>query len=170
MSDKDLPRWFNAIIIGLALLVLVLVSGGLFRGCAVTHVENYELGYKWDARDGSIETLPRSGYIVHAPVIVSIHTIDLRPMQVCISANQRTLNCKLVKFNPEGLDLFISWHGRGDYADNGSASEGGLDDILKAYAYEDAGKSYAFLEIMREMKTEDLEVDGLQPGAAPAVQ
>lgn len=138
---------------------LALVGGCSFRACAVTFVDNYELGYKYDALTGRIEKLPRRGYIVAPPLLVSVHTIDARPMQVCISAIQRVLNCKLVQFNEDGLELFLSWHGRGDYSNEGGTRENPtqFNQILMAYAYEGSGKSYPFLTVIRELKNEEVQ-------------
>lgn len=112
-------------------------------------VENYELGYIFDARNGTITVVDHTGYISSPPFVTHVNTIDLRPMQLCISANRRTLNCKLVKFDPEGLDLFLTWHGRDDY-DIESEGIGGLRDILKSYAFDESGTVYPFLTIMSE--------------------
>ncbi|MCR4311999.1 MAG: hypothetical protein NUV56_01815 [Candidatus Uhrbacteria bacterium] len=166
-NNLGLPAWISKIIFW----VLLLLIGPFFiRTMCVTHVENYELGYKWNALDGTITRLSRPGYFFYPPFVQKVNTIDLRPMQVCVSANQRTLNCKLVKFNPDGMDLFLSWHGRDDYVASTTTSEVGasstaFSNILMAYAYENAGKEYPFLTIMREMKTEDRETN-----AIPAAQ
>lgn len=135
-----------------AAFVLLLLGAICFRSCCVTFVDSYELGYRYDARNGKLSHIDRTGYIVHAPLVVDVHTVDLRPMQVCINANARVLNCKLVQFNPAGLDLFLSWHGRGDYE---SGAEGRFNAILMSYAYDGSGKSYPFLSVIRELKPED---------------
>jgi hypothetical protein len=141
---------------------LVIVFFGLifFRGCCVTFVDNYELGYRYDLRSGQISRVGRTGYILHPPIFVEIHNVDLRPMQVCINANARVLNCKLVQFNPVGLETFLSWHGRKDY--NGANSSGTADittgafnSILMSYAFDGSGKSYPFLTVIRELKPEE---------------
>ena len=136
--------------INAGVLLLVLFSLLVFRVGWVNYIDNYELGYKFDRRTGEISVLPRTGYWITPPVLVKLHTVDLRPMQTCISSNQRVLNCKLVQFNRDGLDLFLSWHGRGNY--NALT----LNPILQAYAYEGAGKNYPFLSVLRDMKTEDV--------------
>lgn len=139
--------------------VLVLGFIGLigYRILFLNWVDNYELAYKYDGRTGKIERLDRTGYIQTPPFLVQVHTVDLRPMQVCINANKRVLNCKLVKFNPDGLELFLSWHGRANY-DGSRVETGGLNDILKSYAYDGSGRTYPFLTVMRELKTEDREM------------
>jgi hypothetical protein len=120
-------------------------------------VDNYELGYRYDSLTGKITILDRTGYIGRTPFIQNIHTIDTRPRQVCINVgggqntstsvvNQRVLNCKLVSFNPKGLSLFLSWHGRGDYS--GEL----LNDLLKIYAYDPSGRTYPFLNVSDETR------------------
>ena len=138
---------------------ILLVLFGTFRIVAVNHIDNYEIGYQFDRRTGETTIIQHQGYVVTWPIMVKVHTIDLRPMQVRITSNTRTqystgvnervLNCKLVRFNHEGLMQFVKWHGRDDY--DGDK----LGDLLKAYAYEDAGMTYPFLEVMRELRTRD---------------
>jgi hypothetical protein len=147
---RSLVNRFTIVIGGL--VCLLLFGGIFFRACCVTFVDSYELGYQYDARSGRLTHVDRTGYILHTPFVVDIHTVDLRPMQVCINANARVLNCKLVQFNPAGLDLFLSWHGRGDYE---SAGDGKLNPILMSYAYDGSGRSYPFLSVIRELKPED---------------
>lgn len=141
-------KWF----IGVAISVIVLsaIGGLIFYAGWVDFVDNYQLGYKYDRRDGEIEVLPRTGYFVNPPWLVTVHTIDGRPMQVCINANSRVLNCKLVQFNPAGIKLFLSWHGRNNYEGTG------LGEILKSYAYDGSGRSYPFLTILKELKPENV--------------
>lgn len=162
--------WGWKTVLGLAtVVVLGLVCLLGFRGCAVTYVENYELGYRFDNLSGQVTIYDHSGYVVEWPLIVSVHTIDTRPVQVCInsnstvaSVNQRVLNCKLVRFDRNGLDLFLSWHGRADYDLNT------IKEILKIYAYDETGEVYPFLEVLKELKPEEVVFDAIQPSAAPA--
>lgn len=149
------------------LAVAVVLSGfGLivFRITCVNFVDNYEIPYKYDRWTGKIEKLNRTGYIVTPPILVNVHSIDGRPMQVCISAIQRVLNCKLVEFNPAGLKLFLQWHGRNDYTNDGSTRERPtiLNQILMAYAYDGSSKSYPFLTVIRELKPEEVAAQAEQ--------
>ncbi len=85
-------------------------------------------------------------------MLTEVHTIDTRPMQIRIEANNRVLNAMLVRFRKEGLQQFVDLHGRGDY------DQTRLGDILMSYAYEGMGtesysrealqKKYKFLEIL----------------------
>lgn len=142
---------FGLIVGSIVAVVLVLSIVGLigFRILFLNYVDNYELGYKFDSRTGVITLLDEAGYHRTPPFVVTVHTIDTRPMQVCINANQRVLNCKLVQFNKDGLELFLSWHGRSDYSGHT------LSQILLSYAYDGSGKSYPFLTVLRELKNEE---------------
>lgn len=145
---KALPIW----LVGIA--VLTAVCGTIFRITAVTFVDNYKLAYTFNRLDGKIERVSRTGYLVNWPVVVDVHTIDLRPMQVCISSYKRVLNCKLVEFDPKGLSTFLEWHGRNDYEQDSHDSDGSLNALLKIYAYDESGKSYPFLKVLRELKND----------------
>lgn len=154
MSDR-MVKW----LIGLGIAVVsLLVLWGLFRGIFMDFVDNYELGYKYDKRTGKTEILKDSGYYVNWPIMVQIHTIDLRPGQVCMNANSRVLNCKLVKFNPEGFEDFLAMHGRG--AGEGSSSQqgssGAIYEILKSYAFDvSGGADCPFLIVVDDMRRKD---------------
>ncbi len=143
-----------ALVCTIILAIITLVG---FRVCCVTFVENYELGYSYDRLNGGkIERLSRTGYIFHKPIVFNVHTIDLRPIQVCLNANKRVLNCKLVEFNPAGLEVFLSLHGRANYSgDESQEHKGTFKDILSSYAFD--GKSYTFLTILRELKNEEVQ-------------
>jgi hypothetical protein len=147
---------------------IMLFFGIMFRAIFVTFVDNYELGYEYDKVDGTITELPRTGYFIRNPITVAIHTIDLRPMQVRIEANNRVLNAKLVKFRKEGLFQFIGLHGRGDYdVSSQSVSSSTFADIMKCYAYENYGNTnsdsiieskYKFIKIISNTNTANLTV------------
>jgi len=145
----------------LAAVALAFVSLLGFRVLCVNFVDNYELAYKYSTRTGQIERLNRTGYFVTKPLLEKVHSVDLRPMQVCINANARVLNCKLVQFNPDDLEIFLQWHGRNNYnGDAGSTNQGGqtmgnLNQILMSYAFDGSGKTYPFLKVLRELKPED---------------
>lgn len=148
----NIPK--SLIITGVTVLTL-LFGALLYRGLFWTFVDNYEFAYRFDALGGKVEPMvnpdgtPSHGYVFAWPLVERIHTIDTRPMQVCINANSRVLNCKLVQFNPDGFALFIKWHGRGDYDDLR------LKDILMSYSYDPSQASYPFLTIQKELKNQN---------------
>lgn len=151
--NRTQKTWLGIGIGFTTLIILALIIRGMF----FTFIDNYEFGYRFDTRTGELHPLInkdgslRQGYIFSYPFVEKVHTIEMRPMQVCINANSRVLNCKLVEFNPEGFETFIAWHGRGDY------SQANLKDILMSYAYDPSNKEYSFLSIKKELKNEDVE-------------
>jgi hypothetical protein len=148
-------------------VLIVLAAIGLFVFYAgwVDFVDNYEVGYKYDVRVGKIQVLTNpdgtleKGWVINPPVLVKVHTIDLRPMQVCLSPNQRVLNCKLVQFNYAGIQKFLSWHGRADYEGPGNnvSSAGSVSNsfaqLLMIYAYDEDPSQYEFLNIIKELNS-----------------
>lgn len=143
----------KSVLVVLISVVSIILLLTLFRATCVKFIESHELGYKFNANTGETTTIKRTGYVVYIPFIEEVHVVDLRPVQVCLNANSRVLNCKLVRFNPKGLTLFLSWHGRADYTM--SSMSGGTTsqfvEILKSYAYDGSDnieQRYPFLEIM----------------------
>lgn len=129
-----------------SLLLISILGLLIYRYAFYGYVENYELGYQFDTSTGITKPIlnqdgsPRCGY-VYANPLVFVYTIDTRPMQVTINANNRVLNAKLVQFDPKGLKTFLAWHGNGNY------NQDALREILKSYAYDASGKDYDFLKI-----------------------
>lgn len=137
---------FLGIVVG-GLLAIILACLIFFRVLWVTFVDNHELGFVYDKVTGKIEKIEKNGWVVRTPIRYIVHTIDLRPYQVWIIANQRILNAKLVRFNPEGLETFIKWHGR----DAGDMTRSMLE-ILKSYAFnKDDGRDCPFLLVVSEL-------------------
>jgi hypothetical protein len=177
--DREQARgWFVGLGIGAKLGVVLAVLAGfgfvgliMFRLTFVTFVDNYKLGYIYYGRTGQIERLTRTGYVVTTPVLNAVHSIDLRPGQVCMNANARVLNCKLVRFNPDGFDKFIEWHGRGA----GEATGVDVYEILKSYAFNvNEGRDCPFLTILDDMRRKNADgqvaavpVAAVAPAEAP---
>jgi hypothetical protein len=135
---------------GALVVTLVVAFFGLliFRALWVTNQEKHEFAYAFDRYEGKIECFTNSGWIVRTPIRYSVHTIDMRPIQITISANQRVLNAKLVRFDPKGIQTFIEWHGRGA----GESMNSPLGEILKCYAFDKAnGLDCPFLEVVQEI-------------------
>ncbi len=138
--SRNKENFFIGIIVS---AVLVFIGFIIWYVAWVNFVENYEYGYSYNKFTGEIKPVEHTGWIVATPWRYTIHKIDIRPYQVSISANQRILNAKLVKFNPEGILTFVEWHGRsaGDDLAN-------LQEILKCYAFDrDEGRDCPFLTV-----------------------
>ena len=148
VSDSWLSWITPKILLFVGVLVgLVTIGFGIWFCFWVKFVDSHELGFIYDRFTGKIEKVEHTGWVVRTPWRCSIHTLDLRPYQVQISANQRILNAKLVRFDPRGLDVFVVWHGR----DAGDTIEG-LKEILKCYAFDkEDGKDCPFLEVINEV-------------------
>ena len=148
MNLNRVGEWLKTfgVVVGVG-IVIFIIGSILFFGAWVRHVDKHELGFSYDKADGKIEILNRNGWWIRTPVRYSVHTIDTRPYQISISANQRILNAKLVRFDSKGLETFIQWHGR-DAGDN----LGNLLEILKCYAFDRAeGRDCPFLEVISEI-------------------
>lgn len=114
---------------------------------SISHVEKHEFGFSYNKFTGEVESLQRAGWHFRPAIKYSVHTIDERPYQIRVSANmsigERILNAKLVRFNRNGIDQFISWHGRdaGDNINN-------LKEVFLCYAFAtDGGASCPFITI-----------------------
>ncbi len=159
-------KLFKAVAVPGAILFILL---GLFRALFLTFVDGHEIGYMFNKQNGEITVLDRTGYFWVVPFYTAVYTIDGRPTQVRIEANNRVLNAKLVRFRKtsDAVKQFIQMHGLKDYdaevTGTSSTSTGTLPDILKSYAYENVSsntvmtdkdiiaaleKKYLFLEIL----------------------
>lgn len=138
---RNKQKYFLGLVISVATLIIAFCAWYAFW---VNFVENYEYGFYYNKFTGKIKQVEHTGWIIATPWEEDVHKIDTRPYQVSISANARILNAKLVKFNPEGIETFIEWHGRaaGDKLDN-------LREILKSYAFDrNEGTDCPFLKVV----------------------
>ena len=155
--------WFTVKWIIPSILTLAIIAALILHIFFLSFVDKHELGFSYNKVTGEINKLDRTGYFLFPPWFYSVHSIDLRPMQLQITANsfgqtgpsintvnQRVLNAKLVRFNPEGLDTFIQWHGR-----NAGDSRNELAEILRCYAFDRAeGADCPFLIIEKQLAPE----------------
>lgn len=157
---------------GMVLGVFSVVGAFFFWVFCLTFVNSYELGYAFNYRTGQLSILPRTGLVMTSPLTI-VHTVDLRPVQVCITGgsdgdndtsgiNSRVLNCKLVRFNRAGLTEFLSLHGRNNY------DQKELRSYLRIYAYDESGRHYPFLTILQELGSTHPSAPVAVPAPAPA--
>ena len=130
---------------GIGISIVVFIIGLIiWRAAWVTFVEKHEYAFVFDKVNGKVFPVGHTGWVVANPFLFGVHAIDTRPYQVSISANERILNAKLVKFNIRGVETFVEWHGRaaGDDVNN-------LKEILKCYAFDrDEGRDCPLLEVV----------------------
>lgn len=151
--------WLKILLISLGSLAVI---GGIYGLSGLTLIDKHEYGFVFDRTNGTINPVGRTGWIWREPITHDAHKIDLRPYQLRITANvnlgERILNAKLCRFNPEGIETFIAWHGRKAGNDVNS-----LKEILKCYAFApDGGASCPFLIVDSEIapaQTETKEVE-----------
>jgi hypothetical protein len=125
-------------------LAVLAVIGLITFGTCIHYIDNYELGYTFDKFSGKVAILDRTGLFIRPRWRYGVHSIDLRPAQLQIAANNRVLNAKLVQFNTNGFKEFVAWHGVGAGDDAGA-----LHEILKAYAFNvNNGSDCPFLSIV----------------------
>jgi len=138
-------------VMAIGLTVFLVIGVLVYLGNAIHYVDKHELGFTFDRFNGKIEKVPHAGWVVRNPFRYAVSTVDLRPYQVSITAmmgiSQRILNAKLVRFNPDGLDTFIAWHGR-----KAGGSVSALTEILKCYAFDkQGGKDCPFVIVVSEL-------------------
>lgn len=137
----------------LLILVTSLILLLVFRVTCLTFVDNYEFVYQFDSYTGEITYPDHKGYVYGNFITAPVHTIDLRPIQLCISGDlpvgKRMTTCKLVQFNPAGIKEFLDWHGRDSYDSTK------LTPILMAYAFENDNTVYPFMTIKKELKNQE---------------
>lgn len=146
------------LIVVLVIMLASLVSYGIYFLFTLDYVENYSYAYGWNQFTGErIKLDKRCGWFSTTPIKIKIKSVDLRPVQVCIKGtgdmSDRVLNCKLVRFNINGLDDFIKRHGIQDYPMSS------VQDYLRVYAYDqilnsNLEKEYPFLIIEKDMNHE----------------
>lgn len=82
--------------------------------------------------------------------------IDTRPVRVCITTTARTMNCKLVQFEPGAYEKFIQtqgfkyywWANRLSFNSGYGEEYRGVQDILRGYAF--SVEKFPFLKVLRE--------------------
>lgn len=134
-------------LLGTPLLLFLIFYFGF-----VTHVDAHEMGFTFNRWTGEIKEVDKKGWVVRNPVVYGVHTIDLRPFQITITADlavsERILNAKLVQFNPDGLNEFVAWHGR-----NGGKTRTRFVEIMKCYAFAvDGGESCPFITVSQHVE------------------
>lgn len=140
-------------------LGLTTLTSFLFFLFFLNHTAPQEIGVAYNSVTGEVTVQEHPGWYVTHP-LVFVATIDTRPFQVCIGAGARVLNCKLIRFKPEGVKEFVHlqgfhyWNGIPTSCTSGLSDSRqscyGISGVLMGYAYAD--RPYSFLEILEEIK------------------
>lgn len=135
--------------------IVSLVGAFLFYVFCLNHVEPQEIGISYDSLNGEVTVQRHPGWYVTSP-FTRVATVETRPFQVCLNAGARILNCKLIRFNPDGAAEFVKlqgfhyWNGPSNCNNNPGCSSTEWSRIMMGYAY--AERPYPFLEILEEIK------------------
>lgn len=87
---------------------------------------------------------------------VQVTRIDTRPHRLCVDCDCRSLNCRLVEFDPAYWREFVDregfryywWSNRFSYNSGASQEYRGLEFIFRGYAFDN--ESHPFLKIIKE--------------------
>lgn len=131
------------------------ISTVVFYIFCLNHVAPQEIGIAYNSLSGEVYVQNHPGWYVTNP-FVEVASVETRPFQVCLNAGARILNCKLIRFNPEGASDFVKlqgfhyWNTSVNQCGNPGCSTTEFGRIMLGYAYSE--KSYPFLEIIEEIK------------------
>lgn len=146
-----MPKTIIAFLVG----VLAVVGSLLFWILCLNHVPPQAIGVAYDSINGQVSVQRNPGWYVTHP-FVQVASVETRPFQVCINAGARILNCKLIRFNPDGATEFVKlqgfhyWNGPSNCNSNPGCQSSEFGRIMMGYAY--AEQPYPFLEILEEIK------------------
>lgn len=128
----------------------------------LNHVTPPLIGVAYNSYSGTITIQDHPGWY-KTPFLVSVHYVDPRPVQVCLSVGSRVLNCKQVAFRIEGIKRFIETQGFDDWGymgtnrpcmigDNLREGSGcsGMTKILAGYAFAD--QKEPFYQVLEETR------------------
>ncbi len=138
------------------LCVLILIGFLFYLGC-LNFVEPSEIGIARNFVSGDMWIEEGNGWNISAPGVL-VSRIDMRPMRVGVPSAGHGFSAKLVQFDKEHWQEFVTTEGFYYYwwanriSFNWSyESYRGVKDIFRGYAY--SVKQYPFLKIVEEYDT-----------------
>lgn len=105
------------------------------------YTDQHEVGLVLNVLDGSV-SIDKPGFNVTAPWKL-VSKADTRSQKVCVTSVSRTMNCKLVQFNPTFYAEFVKtegfryywWDNRISYNSGYTEEYRGFRDVLRGYAF-----------------------------------
>lgn len=150
----------------LLFFVVGFLGLGIFRVSCLTYVEEYEFGYVIENNSGEMYPTEHKGYVFSWPFLQSVYTIDLRPTQTCLFANNLVVECKTVAFNPEGWREFVRMYERKHYrvydAFEKEKLHGDLTEVLTYHAFSSEVNHCSFLTVLPDVVRQNPELGGSQ--------
>ena len=148
----------------LLFFVVGFLGLGIFRVSCLTYVEDYEFGYMIENTSGEMYPTEHKGYVFSWPFLQSVYTIDLRPTQTCLTANNLVVRCKMVAFNPEGWREFVRMYEQKNYRVYDPFEKekylGDLTEVLKYHAFSSEVNHCPFLTILPDTIMHNQEFGG----------
>lgn len=137
----------------IALRMLAGIGVLLLLSTFVHYTEPTELGIMRNMFTGTTQC-DTPGWHFSAPWVL-VAKVDLRPTRVCVSSSSRSVNCRLVQFEPHAWEEFVQTEGFRYYwwANRISFNWGyeeeyrGFRDILRGYAY--SSTPYDFVTVLQ---------------------
>ena len=131
--------------------ITVITSLILFWTLFLNHIAPQQIGIAYDSVNGEVSVQRHPGWYLTHP-LVQVASVETRPFQVCLNAGARILNCKLIRFNPDGANEFVKLQGfhywNGGTCNNCNTTE--FSRIMMGYAYSE--RTYPFIEVLEEIK------------------
>lgn len=119
------------------------VAAGLFL-CYLMfyhHTDTHQVGIRYNIITGEVSIDKTTGHHFTAPWVL-VTRVDTRPRRVCIVSASRTINCRLVQFDPSKFRELIQFEGfRYYWWDNrisfnwGQKTYRGFDNLFLGHAY-----------------------------------
>lgn len=133
---------------------LLLTFVGLlfvFYLACIHYTEPIEVGIRWNPFSGRIGIDQKHGIQFTSPFVL-VTKIKTTPTRVCVTSASRSVNCRLVEFNPfyykellntEGFRYYW-WDNRISFNMGYKEEYRGVKDLLRGYAF--GAQKYPFLE------------------------
>jgi hypothetical protein len=105
------------------------------------HTDTHQVGIRYNIITGEMSIDKTTGHHFTAPWVL-VTRMDTRPRRVCIESASRTMNCRLVQFDPskyrelleyEGFHYYW-WYNRISF-NWGQKTYRGVDNLLLGHAY-----------------------------------
>ncbi len=138
-----MKKLFNTItsievVVGAAIVLPIL-----FWMLFLNHVSINQVGVSYNSFTGEVTIQKHPGWYVTTPNI-SVMRISTLPFKVDLMSSATTINQKIIRFNPDGIDEYIHLQG--------FSSLHMMQETLKGYAF--SNKKYSFLEVLEDSQSE----------------
>ncbi len=154
-SENTKSKWDWKLVLGwfVGTSMAILLSAGMLCINSITPPDfAYSVDY-WNG--GKVSPINQQGIVFTSP-FVRVYKIDTLARQECLKVgdtssndglSSRISNCKLLKFNPAGLNELIARHG--------ASTDGNISKILALHAFDTSTTLPPFVEIVPQKSMEE---------------